>query len=177
MMIGHLSSLILILLAVFGEQSIDRHNPSEWKELNVEQGHFAILLPDNSDSPEYLDTFFKITIHGKVTKLPAHEFGGSEGDVMYRVDYCDLAKGTTEDFLTFVRNNLKKDQSITYRDISLGSYSGIEFERRSPEGSFSGRIYQVNSRVYSLMVSRPRNTTAPDNTARFLNSLKLIPPR
>src|ERR1041384_5194073 len=167
MMIGHLSSLILILLAVFGEQSIDRHNPSEWKELNVEQGHFAILLPDNSDSPEnldtffkitihgkvtklpaheYLDTFFKITIHGKVTKLPAHEFGGSEGDVMYRVDYCDLAKGTTEDFLTFVRNNLKKDQSITYRDISLGSYSGIEFERRSPEGSFSGRIYQVNSR-------------------------------
>jgi hypothetical protein len=84
-----LVGLLLLQAELFG-QSVDRHNPSEWKELVVKAGRYTVLLPHNDESPEYFDAYLAMPSGNGAAKIPAHRFGGSEGDVMYMADYCDL---------------------------------------------------------------------------------------
>lgn len=172
----HCLLLLLSLLSqteLFG-QSVDRHNPSEWKEHVVKAGRFAVLLPYNDDSPEYFEAYLTMPSGNSAAKIPAHRFGGSEGDVMYMADYCDLPADLSKRILADIKTDLEKDPTATYKSISIDSHPGLEFEAHGPRGLEIGRVYLVGQRLYSLFVSRPENTTAPNNTGRFLASFRLL---
>jgi len=65
---------------------------------------------------------------------------------------------------------------LTEKKIALGSSPGVEFLAESDSLHFTVRMYMAGSVLYQTMVATPLKETFAD-TARFLDSLELLPPK
>jgi hypothetical protein len=165
--------LLVLRITMFG-QSVREHNPSEWGEFLWKIAGCSVLLPHNSDSPEYLDA--EIPHYGDAGKIKGHRVIGYEGDVMYSVDYYDLPPQVSKTYLQDVRKEtLRRAKGrVSYRAVSLDGNSGVEFTVRSKRHFALTRRYLVKQRLFIVAITKLDPGSAPKNVDMFLNSFKLI---
>ena len=165
--------LLVLIITVFG-QSAREHNPSEWMEFRWKNAGCSVLLPHNSDSPEYLDA--EIQDYGDVGKIKGHRVIGYAGDVMYSVDYYDLPPQVSKTYLQDVRKKTLRGAKgkVSYRAVSLDGNPGVEFKVRSKRHFALTRRYLVKQRLFIVAITKLDPGTAPKNIDMFLNSFKLI---
>jgi hypothetical protein len=158
---------------MFGQTST-QHNPSEWRELLWKGAGCSVLLPHNSDSPEYLDS--EIRLPRQTREIAGHRIVGYEGDTMYSIDYYDLPLSVSKNYLEYARKEglAASNGRSTYRAISLDGNPGVEFKLQSGRHFALTRRYVVKQRLFLLAITKLERGPAPKNVDVFLNSFKLV---
>src|ERR1700730_16530778 len=157
--------LVFILASGFMQKRSDSR--SQWRELLVSEAGFSVLFPHNSDSPEYFDG--EVRTGGHPGTIPAHTYGGKDGDVKYAVVYSVLRDKIGDSLLLDIRKTLISKQArgriLSQRRLSLGGYSGMEYTAGSK---------QEDEVVYLLRVLPPKDKLLRKYAYRFFDSFKLI---
>jgi hypothetical protein len=123
----------------------------------------------------------KINTEGGPVDLRTYVVENPPGALIAAVcDYGTAAAGKDPDVLLEdarkgAVDNLK-GHLASEKKIALGAYHGIEFEADSDTAHVSARVYLVGTTLYQMIVASPANARSAD-TARFLDSFQLIPPR
>jgi hypothetical protein len=149
---------------------------ADWKQYRYAGDGFTAWFP----SPPALQDQ-KINTEGGLVDLRTYVVENTSGTLIAAVcDYGAAAAGKDPDvLLEDARNgavdNLK-GHLASEKKIALGAYHGIEFEADSDAAHVSVRIYLAGTTLYQMIAASPANARSAD-TARFLDSFQLIPPR
>ena len=154
---------------------------SEWQELAVADGGFAVLM---RGQPEYL----RQQLATPAGKMSAHLYSSDRPDAYYAVGFSDyplalVHAGSPDEIFAGVRETwIKRIQakSSTTSPLKLaGKYPGLRF---TAEGTFKdagtfveGRLYLVDQRLYQVIAMGRKSELSQGVVNRFLDSFKLIP--
>ncbi|MBN2380482.1 hypothetical protein JXM67_11845 [candidate division WOR-3 bacterium] len=156
----------------------------QWREYVSEEGRFSIMVPGRVET-------MKLSIERSGGKIYEVHFFGARESLRYRSQSCSVmyVDMKPEDDSTFIQwfwnvASCNIQQGIygeisEGRNVSIGGYSGKEFEYKDIRGGYTARIFQVKGRVYALVarITQARNTHGnryQDHVFRFLDSFKLI---
>lgn len=169
-----LLALCLATLAACGPRS-------EWRNLAVSDGGFAVLM---RGQPEYarqqLDT--------PAGKMSAHLYSSDRPDAYYAVGYSDyplalVLAGSPGQIFAGVRDTwVKRVQGKLSGNSPLklaGKYPGLRFTAvgtfKDAETFVEGRLYLVDQRLYQVIAMGRKSELSQGVVNRFLDSFKLIP--
>lgn len=166
--------LCLAMLAACGSRS-------EWQDLVVPEGGFAVLM---RGQPEYV----RQQLDTPAGKMSAHLYSADRPDAYYAVGYSDyplalvLAASPDQIFAGARDTWVKRIQGKLSGSSPLklaGKYPGLRF---TAEGTFKdketfvdGRLYLVDQRLYQVIVMGRKSELSQGVVNRFLDSFQLIP--
>ena len=146
----------------------------EWKTYTYSSDGFSVSFPAEPQIQ-------KQNVPTDAGGLELRTFLATPGSAALYVGVCNYGSAVAgrdpESVLNGARNgaiNNAKAHMITEGKITLGDYSGLEFEAESDNMHFSVRIYLVGATLYQLLTAAPSNDRYA-GSARFLNSFQLIP--
>jgi hypothetical protein len=148
----------------------------EWKEFTSREGGFAVRFPGEPEVSSRKDDKGNV-IHSFTAVL---EYGAIDYTVLY-IDFAgeDVAAGDPELVLERVAANLLK-LTKSKKDIKIGDHPGIELEVETNQKGVplaaTYRVYLVGGRMYQLMAISLRAKKDPVQTAKFLDSFRLLEP-
>jgi hypothetical protein len=154
---------------------------SEWRELAVPEGGFAILMRGQPQYfPQQLDT--------PAGKMSAYLYSSDRPDAYFAVGYTDfplaLAVGAAPDKIfagardTWVKRIDGTPGRLTPLKLA-GKYPGVHFtaegKYRDREAVVEGRLYLVDQRLYQMVAISEKGAIAQGVVNRFLASFRLMP--
>lgn len=154
---------------------------SEWRELTVPEGGFAILM---RGAPEY----FPQQLDTPAGKMSAYLYSSDRPDAYFAVGYIDYPLALTvgavpEKIFAGVRDTWVKRIDARPGPLTpltlAGKYPGVQF---TAEGKYKdrgavveGRLYLVDQRLYQIVAISEKGAIAQGVINRFLESFRLIP--
>ena len=166
--------LCLIALAGCGSQS-------EWQELAVSDGGFAILM---RGPPHYVSQ----QLDSPAGKMSAHLYSSDRPDAYFAVGYTDyplaiVVSSAPDPIFAGARDTWVKRIKGTLVSTSplelAGKYPGIQFTAQGVyqdrETLVEGRLYLVDQRLYQIVAMTRKGEIAQGVVNRYLDSFRLIP--
>lgn len=156
-------------------------SPSEWQELAVSDGGFAILM---RGPPQYVSQ----QLDSPAGRMSAHLYSSDRPDAYFAVGYTDyplaLAVSSAPDpIFNGARDTWVKrinGKLVSTRPLKLaGKYPGIQFTAQGTyqdrETIIEGRLYLVDQRPYQIVAMTRKREIAQGVVNRYLDSFRLIP--
>ena len=154
---------------------------SEWQELAVSEGGFAILM---RGAPEY----FPQQLDTPAGKMSAYLYSSDRPDAYFAVGYTDyplaLAVGAAPERIfagareTWIKRIGGKPGPVTPLELA-GKYPGVHFSAegkyKDREAVVEGRLYLVDQRLYQIVAISEKGAIAQGVVNRYLESFRLIP--
>lgn len=185
--LARLSLLLLVplacgisCLAQDSKQSIEpstsstaEHNLDSWKEFLSPEGHFTVSfpgIPQEQYQPLNLQS----------SQIDMHRYRFSTSNVIYVITYVDYSyplenPDTVKTYLDSTRNGgvaLTKGKLLSETDIDIGGHPGRLLKIDLPNGNvLRGKFFVVDSRLYSLAVTTPKEIGSPSKTVRDYDSI------
>lgn len=154
---------------------------SEWQELAVSEGGFAVLMRGQAN-------YARQQVETPAGKTYAHLYSSDRPDAFFAVGYSDYplahVMGTRpEEILSGVRDTWVKrvegKLSVNSPAKLAGRYPGIEFAAdgkvKGEETFLQGRLYLVDQRLYQVIALGRKGEVSQGVLNRFLSSFRLIP--
>jgi hypothetical protein len=155
--------------------------PSEWKELVLENGGFAVLM---RGQPHYV----RQMLDTPAGRMEAHLYSSDRPDAYFAVGYSDyplalVVGGSPEGLFTGVRDMWVRrlEGRLTQSDSRItagGRHPGYAF---SAEGRMNGadaildaRLYLVGQRLYQIVAIGRKGEVSQGIVNRFLDSFRLV---
>jgi hypothetical protein len=154
---------------------------SEWRELAVSDGGFAILMRGPPlHTPQQFDT--------PAGKMSAHLYSSDRPDAYYAVGYADyplaLTVGAAPDKIfagardTWVKRIDGRLNSRSPLKLA-GKYPGVQFmaegKYKDRETVVEGRLYLVDQRLYQVVAITQKGEVPQGVVNRYFESFRLIP--
>ncbi len=155
--------------------------PSEWRELEVSEGGFRVLM---RGAPHYV----RQDLETPAGKMAAHLYSSDRTASYFAVGYSDyplvLVVGSSPEALfksvqdTWVRR-IKGRLVASDSALQLaGKYPGLEFTAEGTDAKgdtfVQSRLFLVDQRLYQLVAMGRKGEVDQGTVNRFLNSFRLI---
>jgi hypothetical protein len=149
---------------------------SEWKKYDIDDGNFAISLPNAPTTQSETEN-----IAGQ--KIELKQVVSKNGSVTYDVMYCDFPGGNIfsdspqELFDSAQAGLVKKNPGMTVlstKKVSLDRFTGREIQLSASGGIHYLRLFYVRFRLFQVHAAVPTGTASTLDVTKFLNSFKLL---
>jgi hypothetical protein len=145
---------------------------AEWQEFSSPDGRFSITFPAKAEEEVK-------TLNTAEGPVEMHEYLATLGNRAFLATYSDYAKGEdevkAETRLAGWRAGVMKGRTlITEREMTVDGLPGRELIMDTPEGlQIQARAFYRGKRLFQALVAAPKGDLHPDETTRFLGSLKI----
>jgi hypothetical protein len=149
-------------------------NQPHWQEFSSPAGHFSATFP----APPKEQVKPLTTSEGPVD---IHEFVATVGARAFLVTYSDYAQG--EDVIPAAQrlagwhsSLMTNRKLLAEREVTADGIPGKEVTLETTDNlRITARAFYRGKRLYQAVVATPAAAPQPDDTARFLESLKILP--
>lgn len=154
---------------------------SEWQELVISDGGFAILM---RGPPQYVSQ----QLDSPPGRMSAHLYSSDRPDAYFAVGYTDyplaiavtsapdpIFEGARDTWVKRIKGNLVSTSPLKL----AGKYPGVQF---TAQGTYQdrptlieARLYLVDQRLYQIVAMTRQGEIAQGVVNRYLDSFRLIP--